>query len=91
MSQDYSAFETSTVLENFHKKVEVLEVLGAQLLAGLGDGSLVVLEPGKDGDSTHWQVTKVLKNFGQRRITQLQVRRSHPSLLLTLLQLLSMV
>ncbi len=86
MSQDYSAFETSTVLENFHKKVEVLEVLGDQLLAGLGDGSLVVLEPGKDGNSTHWQVTKALKNFGQRRIIQLQVGRSHPSLLSPLLQ-----
>lgn len=73
MSQDFSAFETSTVLENFHKKVEVLEVLGNQLLAGLGDGSLVVLELGNASDGTHWQVTKALKNFGQRRIVQLQV------------------
>ena len=73
MSQDFSAYETSVVLENFHKKIEVLEVLGEQILAGLGDGSLVVLEPGKDTDGTHWQVTKALKNFGQRRITQLQV------------------
>ncbi len=73
MSQDFSAYETSVVLENFHKKIEVLEVLDEQLLAGLGDGSLVVLEPGKDTEGTHWQVTRALKNFGQRRITQLQV------------------
>ena len=73
MSQDFSAYETSAVLEDFHKKIEVLEVLDKQLLAGLGDGSLVVLESGKDTEGTHWQVTKALKNFGQRRITQLQV------------------
>ena len=78
MSQDFLAYETSVVLENFHKKIEVLEVLDKQLLAGLGDGSLVVLEPGKGAEGTHWQVTKALKNFGQRRITQLQVQCLHP-------------
>ena len=73
MDQDFPAFEMSEVLENFHKKIEVLEVLNDQLLAGLGDGSLIVLEPGKDNDGKHWQVVKALKNFGQRRIIQLQV------------------
>ena len=73
MDQDFPAFEMSEVLENFHKKMEVLEVLNDQLLAGLGDGSLIVLEPGKDNDGKHWQVVKALKNFGQRRIIQLQV------------------
>ena len=76
MSEDFWAFETSVVLENFHKKIEVLEVIGNQLLAGLGDGSLVVLEPGKGGDGTQWQVSKALKSFGQRRIVQLQVSSS---------------
>ena len=73
MNQDFPAFEMSEVLENFHKRIEVLEVLDDQLLAGLGDGSLIVLEPGKNSDGKHWQVVKALKSFGQRRIIQLQV------------------
>ena len=56
MNLDFPAFEMSEVLENFHKKIEVLKVLDDQLLAGLGDGSLIALEPGKNNDGKHWKV-----------------------------------
>lgn len=73
MNPDFLALEMSEVLENFHKKREVFGVLDVQLLAGLGDGWLIVLKPGKNNDGKHWEVVKAQKSLGQRRIIQLQV------------------
>jgi hypothetical protein len=63
------------VLDNFQKKIEALEVWDGRVLAGLADGTLMVLqeEPG-GGGGPRWQVTQAVKGFGQRRILQLQAR-----------------
>lgn len=87
MGDDFRAFSCSVVLENFHKKIEVLETLDNKILAGLGDGTLVVLQQDEKNPDGQWQVTKAYKNFGQRRILQLWVsprlqklpRLSHPA------------
>lgn len=74
MGRDFEAFSCSNVLENFHKKIEVLEVLNDKILAGLGDGTLVALQQDDTNAEGQWQVTKAFKGFGQRRILQLHVR-----------------
>jgi hypothetical protein len=73
MGRDFEAFSSSVILENFHKKIEVLEVLDDKILTGLGDGSLVVLQQDDSNLEGQWQVSKVFKGFGQRRIMQLKV------------------
>lgn len=73
MGDDFRAFSCSVVLDNFHKKIEVLEALDDKILAGLGDGTLVVLQQDEKNPDGQWQVTKAYKNFGQRRILQLRV------------------
>ena len=85
--QDFAAFSCSTVLDNFHKNIEVLECLDDQLLAGLGDGTLVVLQQDAANPDGRWQVTRAYKGFGQRRILQLKVLSG----LVLLLQLSSAV
>lgn len=71
---DFQAFTCSIVLDNFHKKIEVLEVLDDKILAGLGDGTLVVLQQDAANPGGRWQVTHAYKGFGHRRILQLKVR-----------------
>ena len=63
------------VLDNFQKRIEALEVWDGRVLAGLADGTLMVLqeEPG-GGEGPRWQVTQAVKGFGQKRILQLQAR-----------------
>ena len=64
------------VLENFQKKIEALEVWDGRVLAGLADGTLMVLQEEETGAGAEprWQVSQAVKGFGQRRILQLQVR-----------------
>ncbi|BDA43540.1 Vam6/Vps39-like protein [Coccomyxa sp. Obi] len=76
MGDDFRAFSCSVVLDNFHKKIEVLEALDDKILAGLGDGTLVVLQQDENNPDGQWQVTKAYKSFGQRRILQLWVWKS---------------
>lgn len=71
---EFKAFSCFVILDNFHKKIEVLEALDDKILAGLGDGTLVVLQQDDRNPGGQWQVTKAYKNFGQRRILQLRVR-----------------
>ncbi len=71
--EEFKAFSCSVILDNFHKKIEVLEALDDKILAGLGDGTLVVLQQDGTNPDGQWQVTKAYKNFGQRRILQLRV------------------
>lgn len=71
MGDDFRAFSCSIVLDNFHKKIEVLETLYDKILAGLGDGTLVVLQQDEKNPDGQWQVTRAYKSFGQRRILQL--------------------
>ena len=73
MSVDFQAFTCTVVLDNFQKKIEVLEAWDDKVLAGLGDGTLVVLQADPEAPSASWQVLQALKNFGKKYISQLQV------------------
>jgi hypothetical protein len=73
MAADFKAFTSSTVLDNFQKKIDVLEIWDDSLLAGLVDGTLVVLRPDAGDPQGPWQVVQAYKNIAQKYIAQLQV------------------
>lgn len=77
MAADFKAFSYSTVLSNWQKKIETLEVWDNNLLAGLVDGTLVVLREDSKNPCGPWQVTQTYKNLAQKYIAQLQVPSSH--------------
>lgn len=73
MSVDFQAFSARVVLDTFQKKIDVLEAWQGKVLAGLADGSLVVLEAdGTSGDGP-WQVVQAVKAFAKKQLLQLQV------------------
>ncbi len=73
MAADFKAFSYSTVLSNWQKRIETLEVWDSNLLAGLVDGTLVVLREDSKNPCGPWQVTQTYKNLAQKYIAQLQV------------------
>lgn len=79
MHPDFQAFTCHTVLESFQKKIEVVEAWDEKVMAGLSDGSLVVLEPSEDNEAGSWQVIKALKQFSKKSILQLQVNGCNAS------------
>ena len=84
MVEELRAFTTAVVLAAFQKKIEVLEAWEESVLAGLGDGTLVVLRPDAVQPGAPWQVVQALKGFGKKYIAQLQVRCSHSNACCTL-------
>ena len=75
MHPDFQAFTSHTVLESFQKKIEVVEGWDEKIIAGLSDGSLVILQPDEENDSRPWQVIKALKQFSKKSVLQMQVRQ----------------
>jgi hypothetical protein len=73
MSIDFQAFTSSIVLDTFQKKIEVLDVWNGKALAGLSDGTLVVLEPNLEDPQGPWQVVQALKAFNKKHAVQMQV------------------
>jgi len=73
MSIDFQAFSSSIVLDTFQKKIEVLDVWNGRVLAGLADGTLVVLEPVLEDAQGPWQVVQALKAFSKKHAVQIQV------------------
>ena len=74
MSIDFQAFTSSVVLDNFQKKIKVLDGWNGKVLAGLEDGTLVVLEPNAEDAAGPWQVAQALKAFSKKHAVQMQVR-----------------
>ena len=70
---DFQAFTPSIILEGFQKRIDVIEAWGSKVLAGLADGSLVVLQSGDAGGNQPWQVAQALKQFAKKPMLQLQV------------------
>ena len=76
MHPDFQAFTSHTVLESFQKRIEVVEAWDEKVVAGLSDGSVVVLQPDGDKEAGPWQVIKALKQFSKKSVLQMQVRSS---------------
>lgn len=73
MNPDFQAFTLSSVLEGFQKKIEVIEAWEEKVMAGLADGTLMVLQPDDSGESKPWQIVQALKQFAKKAMIQLQV------------------
>lgn len=73
MSQDFQAFTAHAVLDSFQKKIEVLEAWDGKIIAGLADGSLMVLQPDEVDKHGPWQVMQALKQFSKKYVLQIQV------------------
>ncbi|KAK9829459.1 hypothetical protein WJX72_005979 [[Myrmecia] bisecta] len=79
MAAEFAAFTSQAILDKFQKRVEVVEVWAGRILAGLVDGTLVVLAPdqqGLGGAGGKWQVQQAIKGFGKKYLSQLQVAQS---------------
>ncbi len=74
MPADFQAFVSHTILDSFQKKIEVVEAWGDKVIAGLSDGSLVILEPNEEDQAGPWQVVQALKQFSKKSVMQMQVR-----------------
>ena len=72
---DFQTFTSRVVLDVFQKKIEVLEVWQGKVLAGLADGTLVLLESDPAEEQAPWQVVQAMKNFG-KSLSQMQVRNA---------------
>lgn len=84
MSVDFQAFTAGVVLDALGKRVDALEAWGNTILAGLADGSFVLLEPdsraspGQAAEQQPWQVVQAVKAFAKRQLLQLQARPTPP-------------
>lgn len=80
MHPDFQAFISHTVLDSFQKKIEVVEAWGEKVMAGLSDGSLVVLQPNEEDEAGPWQVIQAIKPFSKKSVVQMQVAACRVSL-----------
>lgn len=80
MHPDFQAFISQTVLDSFQKKIEVVEAWGQKVMAGLSDGSLVVLQPNEEDEAGPWQVIQAIKPFSKKSVVQMQVAARSVSL-----------
>jgi len=87
MSIDFQAFTSTIVLDTFQKKIEALDCWNGKVMAGLADGTLVVLEPNAEDAGRPWQVAQALKAFSKKHAVQMQVT-TKPSLVLIMLTVL---
>ena len=74
MASEFQAFTVQTTLDNFQKKIEAVESVQNGVLAGLVDGTLVLLKPDPANDDAKWQVSQAYRNICKRNSTQIQVR-----------------
>lgn len=73
MAGSYEAFTSRLVLQSLQKKVEAVEVWEDKVLAGMSDGTLMLLEPDQGDPESPYQVVKAMRAFGKKCIYQLQV------------------
>ena len=76
---ELQAFTLQTILDNFQKKIEAIECVQGGLLAGLVEGTLVLLKPSPLEGSGQWQVSQAYRNICKKSATQLQVRCARPA------------
>lgn len=74
MAAAFQAFAVESVLDTFQKKIEALECVQEGLLAGLTDGTLVLLRPDAREATAPWQVSQAYRSLCKKGSTQLQVQ-----------------